>query len=560
LVGADTDPHAVRTHRHNLGGLGFEGDLSNPETFLSQLAEWGIRSVDLVAGGVPCQPFSNAGRSKIRSLVAAGRRPAHDPRADLWRSFVTIVAKLRPRAVLMENVPGIGEWEDGAILLGFHEDLERLGYDVDAAILEAHRFRVPQHRARLFMVGIRGGSTFVWPRPHPWKAPTVRQAIGDLPTVMAGQRDELMPYQSPSVRSRLVQRLRRDLYPDEHPWLEDHIAREVRPDDLAAYRLMAQGDQYSDLPAELRRYRSDTFRDKYKRLTWENLSRTITAHIAKDGYWYIHPEQHRTLTIREAARIQTFPDWFRFDGQPSHRYRLIGNAVPPLLAEAIGVQLCAALKGPKPRPRDKSTFREELARWHEHNARSFPWRQGQSPWMVLVAEMCLHRTRADQVVSVYETLLEFASTADAMIKNEALVRESMRSLGLHWRAENLLRVAREIANEHGGIVPDSRPVLLRLPGVGDYVANAVLVFGFGRRAILMDTNTMRVVGRYSGRDVPRTWQLRLDLYKLAGKEGADAAFNFALLDFGALVCTSRNPHCGQCPLRDTCPSAGQPGL
>ena len=111
--------------------------------------------------------------------------------------------------------------------------------------------------------------------------------------------------------------------------------------------MMRQGDTYADLPANLRRYRSDIFTDKYNRLSWDELSRTITAHIARDGYWYIHPDQHRTLSIREAARIQTFPDWFRFAGEPSHRFRLIGNAVPPLLAEAIGRQLNEALAAPR---------------------------------------------------------------------------------------------------------------------------------------------------------------------------------------------------------------------
>ena len=91
--------------------------------------------------------------------------------------------------------------------------------------------------------------------------------------------------------------------------------------------------RYSDLAPELKRYRDDIFDDKYKRLDANDVSRTITAHIAKDGYWYIHPWQDRTLTVREAARLQTFPDHVRFAGPPSAAFRQIGNAVPPLLAE-----------------------------------------------------------------------------------------------------------------------------------------------------------------------------------------------------------------------------------
>ena len=125
--------------------------------------------------------------------------------------------------------------------------------------------------------------------------------------------------------------------------IRDHVTRAVRPDDAEIFALMEPGDTYLDVPEHLRRYRSDIFNDKYLRLSFDDLSRTITAHIAKDGYWYIHPREDRTLSIREAARIQTFPDRFRFAGHPSTRYHQIGNAVPPLLASAIATSLRSAL-------------------------------------------------------------------------------------------------------------------------------------------------------------------------------------------------------------------------
>ena len=116
----------------------------------------------------------------------------------------------------------------------------------------------------------------------------------------------------------------------------DHITRPVRDDDAVAFSRMNPDTLYSDLDPELKRYRDDIFDDKYKRLDPYDISRTITAHIAKDGYWYIHPYQDRTLTVREAARLQTFPDWVRFAGPPSAAFRQIGNAVPVVLGRRIG--------------------------------------------------------------------------------------------------------------------------------------------------------------------------------------------------------------------------------
>ena len=136
LVGADSDAWAVRTHQANLPGLSWCGDLSDPDRFLAALGAWGIETVDLLAGGVPCQPFSRAGSSRIRDLIASGARAAHDSRADLWSSFIAVVEHLQPEAVLVENVPDLPRWDDGAVLIGLYESLRTLGYRVEARILD----------------------------------------------------------------------------------------------------------------------------------------------------------------------------------------------------------------------------------------------------------------------------------------------------------------------------------------------------------------------------------------------------------------------------------------
>jgi len=383
--------------------------------------------------------------------------------------------------------------------------------------------------------------------------PTLVDAIGDLPPVPPAHRDEISLYFG-EPRSALQRRMRRDVPTADVQVVADHITRDVRPDDAEAFRLLGEGQTYRDLPGHLQRYRTDIFDDKYKRLSWGEVSRSITAHIAKDGYWYIHPDQHRTLSIREAARVQTFPDHFRFAGEPTHRYRQIGNAVPPLLAERLGVSLVHGLSQPTTaRPSRDEDLRADLLLWHASHARAFPWRgEGLSAWQVLMAEMCLHRTRADQVAPVFEALRTLAPTAKKMLEHKTEALETMRSLGLRWRAENLIAVAGVLEDEFEGDVPATELELRSLPGVGDYVAQAVLCFAFGRRAVLVDTNTARIVSRLHAREETRRWQLRLDLHRLAGQRGPDAEFNYALLDLGALKCRSGVPLCADCPLQEHC--------
>ena len=551
LVGADAHDLSIETHVRNLGGLGYSGDLSSPSRFLRKLEDWGVSRVDLIAAGLPCQPFSRAGRSKIRSLVAEGVRDEDDSRTSMWRSLLTVVRTLRPKAVLLENVPDMAVWEEGSIVIGVCESLRELGYTTSARILNAFEYGVPQHRSRLFIVGLRGAREFDWPRRR-GGAISLQEAIGDLPRVRPAQRKEELPYGGP--KTPFQRRMRRGVSVAERAVVHDHITRDLRPDDAEAFALLKSGQAYADLPSHLRRYDARSFKDKYNRLPWNGLSRSITAHLEKDGYWYIHPRQGRTISIREAARIQTFPDWFRFAGQPSLRFRQIGNAVPPLLAAAIGRSVANSIRE-RSQPKavtPPDALRKRLLAWHQTHGRSYPWRKSASPWHVLIAEMCLRRTRADQVDPVYRQLLSIAPSPAAMVKNSRAAIRAMRSLGLMWRARNMTGLARALVRKHHGEVPSSNDELRKLPGVGDYVAGAVRAFGFGHRAVLLDTNTMRIVGRLFGRNGLSRWQMRLDLYELAGRAGPDAAFNYAMLDLGALVCRAARPICQKCPMRASC--------
>jgi DNA (cytosine-5)-methyltransferase 1 len=541
------DAAALKTHEANLGPLTFRSDLADPSQFIEFLRHRGVRKVDVVAGGPPCQPFSRAGSSKIRNLVATGKREARDRRAELWRSFVDVVEELQPSIVLLENVPDMARWNDGAVLLGVMQALRDCGYDPHARVLDAYRFGVPQHRARLFVVGTQG-RPFTWPREQRRRL-TLRDAIADLPSLEAGSTHLELPYGGP--RTGFQREARRGVPRKERSFIYDHCTRGVRKDDEEAFRLLEPGGTYTSLPKRLQRYRSDIFVDKYKRLEWDDLSRTITAHLARDGYWYIHPEQHRTLSIREAARLQTFPDWFRFAGHPTTQFRQIGNAVPPVLAEAVARAADAARRSRR-RRRPSADFASKLADWHMRKSRDFPWRREGRPWRILLAELCLRRTRADAVAGAYAELVRLAPTPMAVAGQRRAVRKVLAPLGLRWRAENVITVANELVERHAGRVPPDESSLRALTGVGDYVASAVRCFAFGVPTVLLDANTKRIVSRLTGAKDTGAWRVRLEIYRLAGDRGPDAAFNYALLDFGALVCKPTTPDCPACPFRTAC--------
>jgi DNA (cytosine-5)-methyltransferase 1 len=546
----------METHAANLAGLTWTGDLADPSHFLQALEVWGVDTVDLVAGGVPCQPFSRAGRSRIANLVERGERNAHDARAELWESFIAVVSKLQPRAVLVENVPDLPRWNDGAVLIGFYESLRELGYTVEARILDGFGFGVPQHRQRLILLGFADGRRPVWPEPGDALI-SLGDAIGDLPIVPRAQRSEELPYDSDRVSNDFQREMRAGMTGEAAEVIWDHITRDVRPDDMKAFSLLKEGQTYVDLPPNLRRYRSDVFTDKYKRLAWSELCRSITAHIAKDGYWYIHPRQHRTLSIREAARVQTFPDHFRFAGTQTHRYRQIGNAVPVRLGRAVGEAITEALDRGAGAEQVTETFRGQLLSWHGERPVSRPWRTASDPWHVLIGELSLRRAPEELVPAMYRRLVAAARSPRTVAKDPAKSTEILRAIGLKSAAESVVAIAVEVADRFEGRLPEDSLELRSLPGVGDYLAEAVRCFGFGRPSVLIDTSTSRICTRVQGREVRKRFQFRLDLYGLAGSHGPDASFNRALLDLGDAVCGSGLPRCESCPVAAMCAYAAE---
>ena len=553
-LAVDLDERALETHAHNVPGPVVRLDLGAVQARDEIVTMFAGVPVDLIAGGPPCQPFSRAGRSKIRSLVDQGIRDPVDLRKELWRAFLDVVERVRPRTVLMENVPDMALGDDMIVLRAMIDQLEQAGYEVDARIVDTWRHGVPQHRQRLILVGIQGGGTFNWPGSV--ERVTVRHAIADLPVLdVVPDRPigaQVMAY-SPREMSDFARKARKECIGSAAEVVHDHLTRSVREDDFEAFKLMSPGTLYSDLPDDLKRYRDDIFTDKYNRLDWSDLSRTITAHLAKDGYWYIHPDQHRTLTIREAARLQTFPDAFRFAGSRSHQFQQIGNAVPPALGEVIGSAVLESLRQEEPSPprlsTQRATFRKRLAVWAEDDKADTPWAYPGDPWPAAVGLLSATRglegwLAADQMLRLapdpettrlppFEQIKQFTRSERhrAIVARIAIAALTVLDDPDGWASESW--------RDAVGLGPSQRRWFDLLTGesVG-LVASAA---------------ALRVASRVSGTspDSPTSTR-RVELAKLIGSGAEAAVMNVAMHRLGSDTCTPREPACDGCPVRRVC--------
>jgi len=369
----DHDPSAVRTLRANPGcgpAIVVKRDIRRfgPRAMDRMLSGLYRRSrPQLIMAGPPCQGWSMVGRGKLRSLgrLVDGQDPFRDPRNRLFRAFLRYVAYFEPVACVMENVPGMSHYFGVDVSKVVYESISALGYDVVQARIEASDLGIPQRRTRLVFVGIREdlGLTFRYPDGPPEdlglpkREMVVRDALRDLPWVPVGSRKETMKYRPVRPRSKYARLLRPSWM---NGTIEAHVTRWHGEQDLAAFRALRQGGIYRELPPELRRYRVDIFEDKYRRLSWDEPSPCLTAHLAKDCYSHIHPSQARTISVREAARLQGFPDWYQLEGSMGDRYRLVGNAVSPLVSYAIARSLLESL-GCRPRG-DWSCLSEQQGR------------------------------------------------------------------------------------------------------------------------------------------------------------------------------------------------------
>jgi DNA (cytosine-5)-methyltransferase 1 len=560
VVGADHDAEALETHGHYMPGMAIDWDLGDVDVVERIARLLRNNSIDVLAGGPPCQPFSKAGRSGMRFLVRQGTRESHDRRRDLWRSYLEIARLARPRVVIMENVPDMALDREMFILRSMVFELESLGYIVQERVVDAWRYGVPQFRQRLILVAMRDGQTFDWPAEAPRKV-TLSNAISDLPPVAGGWRPKggaegWADYSGPRTA---FQRSMRDGVPEaDGGKVFDHITRPVRDDDAQAFELLDSESRYSDLPDHLKRYRDDIFDDKYKRLSGDDVSRTITAHIAKDGYWYIHPEENRTLTVREAARIQTFPDWFRFAGPPSAAFKQIGNAVPPRLGHAIGTAVVGALRAEASVRPSTEDVGSALATWFRNgHESSSPWFHSASGWHVMLGELLLDRVSPLLANSIWP-LLEKRTTPKDLVAARAELHEVLGWIERDDRVGAVIRLAKELGTRTH-LMEDEIDSLVAKRLLPQSIADlAQLTASEGEEPVVVTSGALRVATRFQRNSLGRKNQNsdgRIAIAKMVGYGPEARSAQLALLELGTDICQPTRPKCSECPLSASCLSA-----
>ena len=571
VLGVDHYSFAVETHRHHFAGMSVEEDLADPMTIKRVAKLLKRNKVELLAGGPPCQPFSRAGRSMIRWRVLTGAADPHDERRDLWRSFLEVVQLARPRAVVMENVPDMALDREMFILRSMTEELEQIGYSVSARVIDTWRYGVPQMRQRLLMVALRDGIAFSWPDESE-KRVTLWNAIGDMPEVEGGWRPEggafgWADYTGP--RTAYQRWVRRGVSREDSHKLFDHITRPVREDDRAAFESMTHKTKYTDLAPEYQRYRKDIFDDKYKKLDENDLSRTITAHIAKDGYWYIHPRQPRTLTVREAARIQTFPDDFRFAGPPSVAFKQIGNAVPPLIGQVIGEAVRASLAAGIKAGLSTRQTSAKLARWfHDQpSIEVMPWLKTNNRWKFVLGEMLLDRATSTVINAVWPVIDSQHNLRPGAIPDEValdLLDDLMSGVGRGQRISTVRQLVDQMAAAPTALWQPTidRAAVPAVPAaLGDLVELALPITVKGKESeepVLITKGVLRVASRFQGNDADkRNVQTdgRIAVADMIGFGDHSRSAHLGLIALAAEICLVDRPLCGDCPLSRWCAAA-----
>lgn len=334
VAGVDESEPALNTfalnHPH---AQCFHQEITTLEPFtLMKQCNLQVGELDCLVGGPPCQGFSKN--------VPASYRFQTDPRNQLFRVFLKFAETLQPKTIIMENVAPIYNAYGGNVRQEIVDLLEKLGYMVEVQRVWAHKYGVPQKRQRCFFLASRTGVPLIFPAEsfaqeseqtlfqtyQPYRS--AWSAISDLPVLRNGEGHEPMQYANEPVNAY------QEMMRGDSCQLYDHVTRELRPKQYARISSLRPGEGLKQLPDELRP--KSGYSGAYGRLDFEMVAPTITRWVFHPGSGrFCHPREPRLLTIREAARLQSFSDEFRFTGTYIQKSHQVGNAVPPLLMQKL---------------------------------------------------------------------------------------------------------------------------------------------------------------------------------------------------------------------------------
>lgn len=305
-----------------------------------------LKNIDVVVGGPPCQSYSLVGRAQSARMNIP---MSEDPRNSLYKLYAKFLAKYQPKMFVFENVIGIKSANNGMIWQSLKKELENVGYEIDSKIQNARNFGVLQNRRRVIIIGWIKDSDLAYPNfKEQISASLINDLFNDLPKLKPGKSDSLYKMVKPSsyvVDNRI--RTPEDV-------LTHHQSRPNIDRDIEIYKIAISlwDDEnkrlnYNDLPEELKTHKNrKSFVDRFKVVGGDlPYCHTILAHLSKDGHYFIHPDinQHRSITVREAARIQSFPDNYFFEGPRTSQFVQVGNAVPPMMAKTIAMNIADEL-------------------------------------------------------------------------------------------------------------------------------------------------------------------------------------------------------------------------
>lgn len=318
------------------------------------------QNVDVIVGGPPCQSFSTVGRAQDPNSMR------DDPRNYLFESYLHILNHYKPKFFVFENVTGLLSSRPNGKYI-FDEIIKRMSKtykvecDPEVIVLNSVNYGVPQIRKRVILIGVRNDinidpieiyNNIIKTHYEPdnkknglERYRTVRDAISDLPKLYPGEGNEYIEF-SPDIRNSYLSEIRDINFTS----LYNHVARNHNDKDRERYKILSENlwqlKHLADVRPDLIHHDPKHFGNRYTVQEYDKPGKTVVAHLYKDGNLFIHPDpsQERTFTVREAARVQSFPDDFRFMGARTHQYKQVGNAVPPLMAKAIAKSIKEALK------------------------------------------------------------------------------------------------------------------------------------------------------------------------------------------------------------------------